>query len=58
METRIAENIRAYRKQRGLTQEQLAEVLGETAVDAVKVVLYDKDPELRKLWAEVCSHAE
>ena len=27
METRIAENIRAYRKQRGLTQEQLAEVL-------------------------------
>ena len=28
METRIAENIRAYRKQRGLTQEQLAEVLG------------------------------
>ena len=28
METNIAENIRAYRKQRGLTQEQLAEVLG------------------------------
>ena len=28
METRIAENIRDYRKQRGLTQEQLAEVLG------------------------------
>ena len=25
METRIAENIRAYRKQRGLTQEQLAD---------------------------------
>ena len=28
METSIAENIRAYRKQRGLTQEQLVEVLG------------------------------
>ena len=28
METRIAENIRAYRKKRGLTQEQLAEGLG------------------------------
>ena len=28
METRIAENIRAYRKQHGLTQEQLAETLG------------------------------
>ena len=27
VETRIAENIREYRKQRGLTQEQLAEVL-------------------------------
>ncbi len=26
METRIAENIRAYRKQRGVTREQLAEV--------------------------------
>ena len=30
METRLAENIRAFRKQRGLTQEQLAEVLGVT----------------------------
>ena len=28
METRIAENILAYRKQRGLTQGKLAEVLG------------------------------
>ncbi len=28
METSIAENIRAYRKQRGLTQEQLVEALG------------------------------
>ena len=28
METNIAENIRIYRKQRGLTQEQLAEAMG------------------------------
>ena len=28
METRIAEDIRTYRKQRELTQEQLAEGLG------------------------------
>ena len=31
METSIAENIRIYRKQRGLTQEQLSEALGVTA---------------------------
>ena len=30
METKLAENIRSYRKQRGLTQEQLAEALGVT----------------------------
>ena len=30
MEIRLAENIRAFRKQKQLTQEQLAEVLGVT----------------------------
>ena len=30
MEIRLAENIRAFRKVRGLTQEQLAEVMGVT----------------------------
>lgn len=30
MKTKLAENIRSYRKQRGLTQEQLAEALGVT----------------------------
>ena len=30
MEMKLAENIRAFRKERGLTQEQLAEVLGVT----------------------------
>ena len=30
METKLAENIRLFRKQRSLTQEQLAEVLGVT----------------------------
>ena len=34
------------------------DLLGETAMDAVKVVLHDKDPELRKLWAEVCGKDE
>ena len=30
MEMKLAENIRAFRKERSLTQEQLAEVLGVT----------------------------
>ena len=30
METKLADNIRAFRKQKGLTQEQLAEALGVT----------------------------
>ena len=30
----------------------------ETAMDAVMYVLRDKDPELRKLWAEVCDKDE
>ena len=30
MTNRLAENIRVFRKERGLTQEQLAEVLGVT----------------------------
>ena len=30
MTNKLAENIRAFRKQRSLTQEQLAEVLGVT----------------------------
>ncbi len=32
------------------------DLLGKTAVDAVEYVLHDKDPELRKLWREVCGH--
>ena len=31
MEMKLAENIRAFRKERSLTQEQLSEVLGVTA---------------------------
>ena len=34
------------------------DLLGETAMDAVKYVLRDKDPELRKLWTEVCGKDE
>ena len=47
METRIAENIRAYRKQRGLTQEQLAEVLGVSVGAVYKWESRSSLPELR-----------
>ncbi len=47
METRIAENIRAYRKQRGLTQEQLAEMLGVSVGAVYKWESGLSLPELR-----------
>ena len=47
METNIAENIRAYRKQRGLTQEQLAEVLGVSVGAVYKWESGSSLPELR-----------
>ena len=47
METRIAENIRAYRKQRGLTQEQLSEVLGVSVGAEYKWESRSSLPELR-----------
>ncbi len=47
METSIAENIRAYRKQRGLTQEQLAEVLGVSLGAVYKWESRTSLPELR-----------
>ena len=47
METRIAENIRAFRKQRGLTQEQLAEVLGVSVGAVYKWESKSSLPELR-----------
>ena len=47
METNIAENIRAYRKQRGLTQEQLAEVLGVSVGAVYKWESRSSLPELR-----------
>ena len=47
METRIAENIRAYRKQRGLTQEQLAEALGVSVGAVYKWESRSSLPELR-----------
>ena len=34
------------------------DALGKTAMDAVDYVLHDKEPELRKLWAEVCGKDE
>ena len=47
METRIAENIRAYRKQHGLTQEQLAETLGVSTGAVYKWESRSSLPELR-----------
>ena len=47
METNIAENIRAYRKHRGLTQEQLAEVLGVSVGAVYKWESRSSLPELR-----------
>ena len=34
------------------------DLLGDTAMDAVEYILHDKDPELQKLWAEVCEKVE
>ena len=47
METSIAENIRAFRKQRGLTQEQLAEVLGVSVGAVYKWESKSSLPELK-----------
>ena len=47
METSIAENIRTYRKQRGLTQEQLAEMLGVSVGAVYKWESRTSLPELR-----------
>ena len=46
MEIRLAENIRAFRKQRSLTQEQLAEVLGVTTGAVYKWEAGLSTPEL------------
>ena len=47
METRIAENIRIYRKQHGMTQEQLAEALGVSVGAVYKWESRSSLPELR-----------
>ena len=46
METRLAENIRVFRKRQGLTQEQLAEVLGVTVGAVHKWETRMSTPEL------------
>ncbi len=49
MELRIGENIRKLRKERGLTQEQLAEALGITVGAVHKWESYQSMPEIRLL---------
>ena len=46
METKLAENIRTFRKERALTQEQLAEVLGVTVGAVYKWEAKLSQPEL------------
>ncbi len=46
MEIKLADNIRAFRKQRSLTQEQLAEVLGVTVGAVYKWEAKLSQPEL------------
>lgn len=49
MEMKLSENIRAFRKARGLTQEQLAEVLGVTVGAVYKWEAGLSQPELRTI---------
>ena len=46
MVTKLSENIRKFRKERGLTQEQLAEVLGVTVGAVYKWEARLSQPEL------------
>ena len=46
MEIKLAENIRSFRKQRSMTQEQLAEVLGVTVGAVYKWEARLSSPEL------------
>lgn len=51
MEMKLAENIRAFRKRQGLTQEQLAEVLGVTVGAVYKWDSRLSQPELKMIMA-------
>lgn len=54
MKMMLAENIRAFRKERSLTQEQLSEALGATATEAVgHTVAQFENEELTALWRSV-----
>ena len=49
-----AENIRSFRKKRSLTQEQLAEASGATAMDGVrKAVSLVENEALTALWKSI-----
>ncbi|MBR6118771.1 MAG: hypothetical protein IKQ04_00440 [Oscillospiraceae bacterium] len=51
MKMMLAENIRTFRKERSLTQEQLSKALGATAMDGVDYAINQFDnEELTALW--------
>ena len=50
MKMMLAENIRAFRKERSLTQEQLSEALGVTAGAVYKWEAKLSIPELELIW--------
>lgn len=55
----LSENIRTLRKERSLTQEQLSEVLGVTAMDAIQNVVNEYEKEaFTALWESVRNEEE
>lgn len=51
MENRVAEQIRFYRKQKGLTQEQMAEAMGVSVAAVSKWEQGTSDPSTSNLCA-------
>ena len=54
MKMMLAENIRAFRKERLLTQEQLAEALGVTAMDGISLAVSQfENEEFTAFWNSI-----
>ena len=50
MENHVADQIRFYRRQEGLTQEQLAEAMGVSVAAVSKWELGQRTPELERVF--------